>query len=70
MAASAAVYMTVAQVSLSIAISITVEPLNNGHVGPAILSFIERLSSVWRLKCTSIMEMGPQSVSFIERFFL
>ena len=28
----------------------TVEPLNNGHVGTAgILSFIERLSSLWRL---------------------
>ena len=37
---------------------------------PAILSFIERLSSLWRLKCTSIIEKGPQSVPFIERFFL
>ena len=38
-------------------------------LGPAILSFIERLSSLWRLKCTSVIEEGPQSVSFIERFF-
>ena len=34
---------------------------------PAILSFIERLSSLRRLKCTSIIEKGPQSASFIER---
>ena len=34
------------------------------------MSFIESLSSLWRLKCTSInIEKGPQSVSFIERFF-
>ena len=39
-------------------------------LGAAILSFIERLSSLRRLKCTSIIEKGPQSVSFIERFFL
>ena len=25
--------------------------------------------SLWRLKCTSIIEKGPQSVSFIERLF-
>ena len=32
----------------------------NGHIlGPAILSFIERLSSLRRLKCTSIIEKGP-----------
>ena len=31
-------------------------------LGPAILSFMERL-------CASIIEKGPQSVSFIERFF-
>ena len=37
-------------------------------LGPAILSFIERLSSLQRLKCTSIIEKGPQSVSFIEMF--
>ena len=35
--------------------------------GAAILSFIERLFSLRRLKCTSIIEKGPQSVSFIER---
>ena len=29
------------------------------------MSFIERLSFLWRLKCTSIM--GPQCMSFIER---
>ena len=34
------------------------------------MSFIERLSFLQRLKCTSITEKGPQSVSFIERFFL
>ena len=38
-------------------------------LGPGILSFIERLSFLWRLKCTSIIEKGPQSVSFIERWF-
>ena len=38
-------------------------------LGPAIMSFIERLSSLRRLKCTSIIENGPQSVSFIERLF-
>ena len=31
----------------------TVEPLSNGYIGTmTILSFIERLSSLWRLKCT------------------
>ena len=34
-------------------------------LGLAILSFIERLSS----SKVSIIEKGPQSVSFIERFF-
>ena len=38
-------------------------------LGPAILSFIERLSSLWRLRCTSVIEKGPQIVSSIERFF-
>ena len=33
------------------------------------MSLIERLSSLWRLKCTNIIEKGAQSVSFIERFF-
>ena len=33
------------------------------------MTFIERLSSLWRLKCISIIEKGPQSVSFIERLF-
>ena len=40
------------------------------HLGPAISSFIERLSSLQRLKCTSIIEKGHKSVPFIERFFL
>ena len=31
---------------------------------PTILSFIEVLSSIRRLKCASIIEKGPQSVSF------
>ena len=30
---------------------------------------MERLSCFWMLKCTSTKEKGPQSVSFIERFF-
>ena len=46
--------------------STTVQPPNNGHswMGPAILSFIERLSSLRRLKCTSIIEIAPQNVSY------
>ena len=36
-----------------------------GTLGPAILSFIERLSSLWRSKYTDIIDLGPQSVSFI-----
>ena len=43
------------------------EPLNNRHFGPAVLSFKVRLSSLWRSKYTSIIEKGPQNVSFIER---
>ena len=35
----------------------------------AILFLIERLSSLQRLKCSGIIEKGPQSVSFIERLF-
>ena len=36
--------------------------------GPGILFFIlERLSSLWRIKCTSIIEKGPLNVSFIGR---
>ena len=31
------------------------------------MSFIERLSSLRRLKCTSIIEKGPQSVSLLFR---
>ena len=51
--------------------SYTVEPPNNGHIGgPAFLSFIERLSSLWMLKCTSIIEKRPLSVSFIARFIV
>ena len=38
-------------------------------LGPAILSFTERLSSIQRLESTSIIDMGPQIVSSIERFF-
>ena len=36
-----------------------------GTLGPAILSFIERLSSLQRLNCMSIIERGPQCVSFL-----
>ena len=38
----------------------TAESLNNGHIGTSHLSIIERLSSLWRSKCTSIIEKGPQ----------
>ena len=34
---------------------------------PAILSFIERFSSLQRYKCASVIEKGPQSASFVER---
>ena len=38
------------------------EPPNNGHIlEQPVLLFIERLSSLWRLKCTGIIERGPQS---------
>ena len=42
---------------------------SQGVLGSSILYLIERLSSLWRLKCTSV-EKRPQSVSFKERFFL
>ena len=35
-------------------------------LGPAFLKSIERLSSLQRLKCTSMIEKGPQSGSFIQ----
>ena len=38
-------------------------------LGPAVLAFVERLSSLRRLKCTSIIE-GPRNVAIKERFFL
>ena len=48
-------------------ISKTVQPLYhavyNELWGPVILSFIERLTSLQRLKCTSIIDLGPQTVS-------
>ena len=34
------------------------------------LSLIEKLPTLWRLKCTIIIEHGPQSVSSIEIFLL
>ena len=40
--------------------SISVEPLNNGHVGTSHFVFYKRLSFLWRLKCASIIEKGPQ----------
>ena len=40
---------------------------SHGVLGSTILSFIERLSSLWRLKCTSMIEKRPQSES---RFFV
>ena len=39
-------------------------------LGPGILSFIERLSNLRRLKCTSIIDMKPQSVSFYRGVYL
>ena len=42
---------------------------SQGVLGSSILYLIERLSSLWRLKCTSVIEKRPQSVSFKERFF-
>ena len=47
----------------------TVELLKTYTLGAAILSFVERLSSLRLKYCTSIIEKGPQIVSFIERFF-
>ena len=35
----------------------TVEPPNSVHVGPALFSFIERLSSCWRLKYTLLVHI-------------
>ena len=32
------------------------------------MSFIERLSSLWKIKCTSIIVKGPQSVRY-QRFY-
>ena len=41
-----------------------VEPLNNGHIGDhPFVSFIEKLSSLWGLKCTSIIHVGRTSIS-------
>ena len=34
--------------------------------GPHCVSFIERLSSLWRLKCTSIIHKGSQCVLYRE----
>ena len=54
-----------------------VEPPNKGHFGDninsAVLSFIERLSSFSGSKCTKTIGhviLGPQTVSFIERFII
>ena len=33
------------------------------NLGPGILSFVERLSSLWRLKCTSIIEYNREGIS-------
>ena len=38
------------------------DTLGTGH-------FVEGLSSIWRLKCTRMIEKGPQLMSFIESFF-
>ena len=35
--------------------------------GSQSVSFMERLSSLRRLKCTSVIDNGSQSVSFMER---
>ena len=34
---------------------------SHGVLGSTILFFIERLPSLWRLKCTSMIEKRPQS---------
>ena len=47
----------------------TVEPLNNGHIETSHLSFIERLSSLRRLKCTIIIVKGTQRVLYREVLF-
>lgn len=39
-------------------------------LGQAILSFIERLSSLWRLKCIDTIGKWNLQESFIERSFL
>ena len=46
----------------------TVESLNNGRLG-AILSFTERGCPFFGNLLVYIIEKGPQSVYFIERFF-
>ena len=43
--------------------AITVEPLNKGHVGPVVLSFIERLSAL------QYDHLGPWSVSLERGYF-
>ena len=48
----------------------TVEPAKSGHVWDQPFVLYKRLSSLRRLKYTSIIEKRPQSGSFIERFFL
>ena len=39
------------------------------HWDQPFFSFIERLSPVWRLKCTSIIEKSSKSVLYREVFF-
>ena len=43
---------------------------NYGHIGTSHFVFYREVVSLRRLKCTSMIEKGPQSVSFIERFSL
>ena len=39
----------------------TVDPLINGHIETmSIFPFIERLSSIWRLKCTKCSPLNSQ----------
>ena len=46
------------------------EPLNNGHIGTNHFVLYREVVLSLDVKCTSIIEKGLQSVSFIERFFL
>ena len=56
-------------VECGVIIRTTVEPLNNGHIGSRNFVLYREvvLSSEVKMYYNSIIEKGPQSVSFIER---